>query len=82
MIILAAGYPVAILGASIQLFDYLRNRDESEREERARLLVHIQSPAQALSERTEATEEMVPAVTFEDDDDYWESKGVDVRERR
>jgi hypothetical protein len=81
-IILAVGYPVAFLGAVIMLMDYLRARDQAEREERAKLLVHIQSPVQALAERAEEDVEDLPAVTFEDDADFWESKGVDVREAR
>lgn len=82
-IILAIGYPIAFLGAMMAILDYLRARDAAERAEREKLIVHIQAPAQALSERAGAMEEMVPAVTFEDDVDYWESKGIDVtRETR
>lgn len=78
-IILALGYPIIILGAAIMLFDYLRARDAAEREERAKLLVHIQAPEQALAERADS-EEMLPAAIIENDDEWWEAKGYNVRE--
>lgn len=66
---LAVGYPVALY-LSLR---FLRERDQSERLERAVLLQRIQAPEAAVLEHAPSDERELPAVNPTMDEDYWQA---------
>lgn len=67
---LAGGYPVVL----IALLRFLRERDQSERIERAALLQRIQAPEVAVAQAATVEDRELPAVNPTLDDDYWQAQ--------